>query len=110
MSLSLVTQEPSGPGPNPVAGPQFRAAAQAAPSGNKRRKLFCLLAAYQDAGYVPTVDELAGRLGLDVRKVSGLLRRLEDDGVLVIEWASKAERESGQRHRYELNLDAGSGR
>lgn len=91
--------------PEPVAGPRFRAAAKLPVEGNKRRKLLCAIAAYEDAGYQPTIRELASRIGLSPRPivVDDLLAALSRDG-----WLS-VERVPHQRNRYHLRLGEGGG-
>lgn len=44
--------------PAPIAGPLYRQAVKVQIEGSKRRKLFCLLAAYIDA-----VERVAGEVG-----------------------------------------------
>jgi DNA-binding transcriptional ArsR family regulator len=91
---------------HPVAGPRFKQAARLPIEDVKRRKLLCLLAAYEDAGYEPSVRELAQRLRIrDIRTVDRLLEELRDDGLLFIRWAKWREQEARIRNRYTLRLD-----
>ena len=88
--------------PRPIAGARFKAAAKLPVTGTKRRKLVLAIAALQDAGHEPSVRELAERIGVDWRKVDRLLRALEADGHLAIQWAPKR---SGARNLYMLRLE-----
>jgi hypothetical protein len=104
----------------PIAGPHFRAAARAplSPGDHERdrRRLLALIAGYQDAGHAPAVIELVRRLRLAgsgyivgngqkrARRIDGLLRALERDGLLIVHWGDKSKRE---RNRYELRLGGG---
>jgi hypothetical protein len=95
---------PPRPAPSPIAGVRFKAAAALAIEGTKRRKLLCLIAAYQDAGHAPSVRELAERIDgvRSVRQLDGLLRALERDEWLRVEWSSKGSR---RRNVYTVRLD-----
>ena len=84
----------------PLAGARFKAAAALPITGSKRRKLLCLIAAYQDAGHAPSVRQLAERIdGVDWRGVDALLKRLVADGWIEVRWAKH-----GQRNHYELRF------
>ena len=67
--------------------------------GQKRRRLYVLLAAYLDAGVNdPSIRELRQRAGLkDARVVLQLLHRLEEDGWIAIRPGGR-----GERNRYVL--------
>ncbi len=66
-------------------------------TGQKRRKLLVLIAAYIDAGRAdPSIRELSKRLKLQRFVVIALVDALERDGLLTV------QRASGERNRYAL--------
>lgn len=85
---------------DPIFGEQARLALRVDAGGRKRRKLLVLLAAYADAGVSdPPVRALMDRAGIDdVRVVDQLLRMLEKQELIHVDWA----RGRPQRNRYEL--------
>jgi hypothetical protein len=92
----------------PVAGELFREVARLDTErvgGNRRKPLLALLAAYADAGEErPPVRLLAKQAKLGSwQNVVQLLKRLEADGWIEVEWASGY----GQRNRYRVTLDGG---
>ena len=104
---------------DPIAGPLFQQASRVEHRGiwrrQERRLLLLLLAGYQDAGYAPSVADLAKRLGVPgspnvrARIIDQLLAALETAGLVTVArwWPA--------RNRYTLNLDPtrrtrGSGR
>ena len=70
----------------PVMGPRARAAAGLTIEGEKRRKLLVLLAAYADGNDAvcrPPTSEMLARTGIpNAKKLFGVLRRLEADGLI----------------------------
>jgi hypothetical protein len=91
-----------------VLGERARLALRTDAGGRKRQKLLVLLAAYADAGETPTVRVLIERMGGDlpdrwhghrVRRVDALLRSLEDQGLIRVDWRPAG---TTQRNRYEL--------
>lgn len=84
--------------------PNVHRAMQAPVTGNKRRKLLVLIAAFIDAGRCdPSVTELAQRSGLPRQAVVAIVDRLEKDGLL------KVRPVAGGRNRYTLMLGANDG-
>ena len=74
--------------------------------GAKRKRVLAVIAAYHDEGHAPGVREIAERAKLgrgahDVPTLLALLRRLEADGLLLVEWATPPA-----RNRYEVLLPA----
>ncbi len=72
--------------------------------GAKRKRVLAVIAAYHDEGLKPSVREIAVRAKLrrgarDVPTLLTLLRRLEADGLLRVEWATPPA-----RNRYEVRL------
>ena len=62
----------------PVRGPMFKRATQLTIEDAEHRKLFCLLAAYLDAGQrQPPAADLAARLGIDIQRFDVLLKEME---------------------------------
>lgn len=91
--------------PDPVLGPHARAtmkwtASHLPPDSIRRRKLLVLLAAYADAGVAdPPFSLLMPRLKVGPFKLDHLLKRLELDGLLAIDWGDK---DAQQANRYQL--------
>lgn len=85
MSTATKTATPMNTAP-PVMGPRARAAAGLAIEGTKRRKLIVLLGAFADGNdgvCRPPTSEMLGRTGIaNAKKLFGVLRRLEEDGLL----------------------------
>lgn len=67
--------------------------------GTKRKRVLAVIAAYQDEGHAPSVREIATRAKLRKPMLLALLRRLEEDGLLRVEWAKPPA-----RNRYEIVL------
>jgi len=73
--------------------------------GAKRKRVLAVIAAYHDEGHAPSVRKIASRAKLpasrrDAGRVAiALLRRLEADGLVRIDWAT-----SPARNRYEVLL------
>ena len=107
MSASPVTKT------RPIAGAKFRRAASLKVEGRNSRKVLCLLAACEDGGHTPSVQEIAKRVGLvapgasvrdrhrAARHVDAILRKVEAQGLL------RVERQRSERNRYQLLLDGG---
>lgn len=76
--------------------------------GQKRRKVLASIAAFHDEGHQPALREIIKRAGLTrgIKEADRLLKRLEADGYLRIEWAPRSGKGSGQgqRNRYEVVL------
>jgi hypothetical protein len=83
----------------PVAGPRFRQVHRL-PLPGKKKKLLALIAAYQDAGYEPSVrDLLSGGHFNNIWDVDRLLLKLEKINLLSV------ERRQPLRNRYTLHLN-----
>lgn len=72
--------------------------------GTKRRRVLAVIAAYCDEEHQPSVREIAKRAKVarslrDSRQAIALIRRLESDGLLRVEWAKPPA-----RNRYEIAL------
>jgi hypothetical protein len=73
----------------PVLGPQARRAMRLDTGGGKRLRLLVLLAAFADAGEPsPSAKTLRERLGVDIKTLDALLKRLECDRFLEVAWRS----------------------
>lgn len=91
------------PDVTPKAGPTFRAVAALSIEHPNARKLLALIAAYADAGEPsPRAKVLQRRAGFDyMAQVDGNLRRLEEAGLLEIQWGDQKKK---QRNRYRVIL------
>jgi len=72
--------------------------------GAKRKRVLAVIAAYHDEGHAPSLREIAERAKLRQGKgavpiLMALLRHLEADGLLRVDWASPPA-----RNRYEVRL------
>ena len=79
------------------AYPLARLVLEADIEGAKRRRVLAVIAAYRDEGHAPSLREIADRAKLCQRKravptLMALLRRLEADGLLRVDWASPLAR------------------
>ena len=80
--------------------PRARRVLTADIEGGKRKRVLAVIAAYQDEGDEPSVREIATRAKLrGVPMLLALLRRLEADGLLRVEWATPPA-----RNRYDILL------
>lgn len=67
--------------------------------GGKRKRVLAVIAAYHDECHAPSITEIATRAKIAgasrnarARMTLGLIRRLEADGLLRVEWASPPAR------------------
>lgn len=84
---------------DPILGKTAKLAMRTHAGGHERQKLLVLLAAYHDAGEQPTVNALTARLGLTPGQTHSLLRALERQGLIRVQWAPP---KSWRRNEYQL--------
>lgn len=112
--MQTISTEPSGPPGIPARYALTKEVVRLPIEGRKRKLLLAAIAAFQDEGHPPSVRELIARtkLGVElrhhkaIRQIDGLLKRLEADGYLRIEWAPADQTgpDPKQRNRYEVIL------
>ena len=69
--------------------------------GQRRRRVLAVIAAYLDEGHAPSLREIAERAKVDDwKRAQALVKRLEADGLLRVEWVKTPHR--SRRNRYEI--------
>lgn len=85
------------------AYPLARAVLAADIEGAKRKRILAVIAAYHDEGREPSVREVASRAKVrNIPTALALIRLLEADGLLRVEWAQPPS-----RNVYEILLTTG---